>query len=227
MDAVEIIKGRKRLGISQEKLGKLIGVNKNTIYNYENGSKIPDSKIPILVKTLGLSKDEIDTLLMEDAGLLKRRDEVKQVPFDDFMEAEYLPTIAQAGYLTSLEDNKHLDLETILVPKEFEKGNYTVVEIGGSSMDDGSTRSICDGDKLLVKELEDNYINKPLPYRQFLFVIVSREGVVCKQITSHDLQTGAITCHSFNPSHSDYEINLKDVYRLFFVKKIVERRIKF
>lgn len=157
----------------------------------------------------------------------QQKPEVKQVSFDDFMEVEYLPAKAQAGYLSSLEDNQHLELETILVPSEFEKGNYTVIEIGGNSMDDNSNRSICDGDKLLVKELQDNYTNKLIPFRQFLFVIVSREGVVCKQITNHDVEKGLITCHSFNPTYSDYTIDLRDVYKLFYVKKIVERRIKF
>jgi len=227
MDAEDIVRGRKKLGLSQEKLAKIIGVNKNTIYNYENGSKIPESKIPILVKTLGLNKDDIDFLQVKDFDTNKLKIELKQVSFDDFMEVDYLPAKAQAGYLSSLEDNQHLELETILVPKEYEKGDYTVIEITGASMDDGSNRSICDGDKLLVKELQDNYTSKTLQFRQFLFVIVSREGVVCKQITNHDVEKGLITCHSFNPTYSDYTIDLRDVYRLFYVKKIVERRIKF
>lgn len=48
MNAKEIKEIRKNLNLSQEEFAKLIGVSKNTIYNYENGSKIPDSKITIL-----------------------------------------------------------------------------------------------------------------------------------------------------------------------------------
>jgi len=54
--------------------------------------------------------------------------ELKQVPFSDFMETEYLPIEAQAGYLDSLESQELLKLETMLIPKEFEKGNYLVTK---------------------------------------------------------------------------------------------------
>lgn len=151
--------------------------------------------------------------------------EVKQVPFEEFTEAKYLPVTAQAGYLSSLEGATGIELQTILVPKEFDKGEYAVIEITGPSMDDGTSRAICDGDKLLAKVWD--YSTKQLPYRQFLFVIVSKEGIVCKQVTKHDVETGAINCHSFNPIYPDYEINVRDILRLFIVKKIVERRINF
>lgn len=48
MEANEIKKARKKLGLSQGELAKKIGVSKNTVYNYENGKKIPESKITIL-----------------------------------------------------------------------------------------------------------------------------------------------------------------------------------
>lgn len=48
MNAKEIKEIRNSLNLSQEEFAKLIGVSKNTIYNYENGSKVPDSKIAIL-----------------------------------------------------------------------------------------------------------------------------------------------------------------------------------
>lgn len=150
--------------------------------------------------------------------------EVKQVPFEEFMEAKYLPATAQAGYLSSLEGGGNIEVQTILVPKEFEKGNYAVIEIIGSSMDDGSKMAICDGDKVLAKEWD--YSTKQLPYRQFLFVIVSKEGTVCKQITSQNIDTGEINCHSFNAFYKDYQINLGEILQLFIVKKIVERRVK-
>ncbi|MGG6230943.1 helix-turn-helix domain-containing protein [Tenacibaculum sp. SDUM215027] len=41
---------RKKLGLSQEELGELVGLSKNTIYNYENSGVVPKSKIPIFKK---------------------------------------------------------------------------------------------------------------------------------------------------------------------------------
>jgi hypothetical protein len=144
------------------------------------------------------------------------------------MEAEYLPITAQAGYLAGLEDKHPIELKKMLVPKEFEKGFYKVIEIEGDSMNDGTPRSICDGDKLLLKQIEGgDYLQKTLPYRNNLFIIVSREGIVCKQIVEQDIERGCIVCHSFNPLHKDYEICFEDIIQLFYVKKLVERKIKF
>jgi len=50
MNGKEIKLKRIELNLSQEELGAKLGMSKNTIYNYENGGKIPGTKIPILVK---------------------------------------------------------------------------------------------------------------------------------------------------------------------------------
>lgn len=51
---------RKALNLSQSQLAKLVGVGKNTIYNYESGAKIPDSKIPILELVLNPKKEVLN-----------------------------------------------------------------------------------------------------------------------------------------------------------------------
>lgn len=50
MNGVDLKLFRKKLGISQEELGMLVGLSKNTIYNYENNNEIPKSKIPVFEK---------------------------------------------------------------------------------------------------------------------------------------------------------------------------------
>ncbi|MEN9370672.1 MAG: hypothetical protein RI952_1537 [Bacteroidota bacterium] len=98
---------------------------------------------------------------------------IKQVPFSEFMETQYLSIEAQAGYLDSLESQEIPKLETMLIPQEFEKGNYLVIEIKGDSMNDGTSRSIQDGDKLLCKELQKHHWTNKLHFNQYLFVIAS------------------------------------------------------
>lgn len=158
------------------------------------------------------------------------KDEVKQVDSNNFMEVPVITINAQAGYLSAISDNTDEgfvnDLNTMLVPKEFEKGYYCVIEINGDSMDDGTPRSICDGDKLLCQQLQKHHWTSKLHFRQYIFIIVSIEGIVCKQITAHDVESGELTLHSWNPLFKDYNINLRDVYQIFYAKKIVERRIR-
>ena len=43
---------RQRMRISQEELGRMIGVSRNTIANYEKGGVIPESKRDLLLKLM-------------------------------------------------------------------------------------------------------------------------------------------------------------------------------
>lgn len=212
----------QQTGISQATLSRII--NKNSKPNASNLKVISEYfNVDQTWLLTGKEYESVNSTLSKNI-----KSEIKEVAFDEFMEAEYLPIKVQAGYLSGLEENKPIELKKMLVPKEFEKGFYKVIEIEGDSMNDGTPRSICDGDKLLLKQIEGgNYLQKILPYRNNLFVIVSSEGIVCKQIIDQDLERECIVCHSFNPLHKDYEICFKDIYQLFIVKKLVERKIKF
>jgi DNA-binding XRE family transcriptional regulator len=48
MKALDIIKIRKNLKLTQDEFGKLLGVDKRTIINYEQGSTIPVSKVKLI-----------------------------------------------------------------------------------------------------------------------------------------------------------------------------------
>ena len=52
MKALQIKERRKKLGLTQGKLAEMLGVSENTVYNYEKGTTIPQSKIAILRKIL-------------------------------------------------------------------------------------------------------------------------------------------------------------------------------
>lgn len=61
--------------------------------------------------------------------------ELSQVPEGNYMEVDFLPIYAQAGYLNACENSSNVvaeddPLPTILVPKEYEKGKYLVIETG-------------------------------------------------------------------------------------------------
>jgi len=204
-------------------------IHPSTIKNYILNKGKPDYiRLYKIAEFLRISKD----WLKEGVGEMNIENNsisnVKEIEFNESMEVEYLPVQAQAGYLDGLVVNRPVELKKILVPKELEKGFYKVIEIQGDSMNDGTTRSICDGDKLLLKEIEGgNYLKKPFPYRNNLFVIVSGHGIVCKQIISHNIKKKCFVCHSFNPLHEDYEISFEDIYQLFYAKQLIYRKIKF
>jgi hypothetical protein len=119
---------------------------------------------------------------------------------------------AQAGYLRGYADPEYMEtLPTIPV-----------------SMDDNTKRSICHGDVVLGRELYRQHWQSKLQFKRVLFIIVHpSEGIVFKEITAHNVETGEITCHSWNSEYEDFTLNLRDVKQLFYIKKIVERNINF
>lgn len=148
---------------------------------------------------------------------------ITPVAFDDYMEVEYVRQSSVAGKvgMESISDlPKH---RRLLVPKEFESGNYIVVKIDGDSMDDGTNISIPDGSDILVRQYFIENGGK-LPIRNNLFVIVTTTGTVFKQIIEHNTDDGYIICHSYNPAYKDYQINMEDVLQIFIYRKIVNSR---
>ena len=222
----------KDLKITQNDLAGVLGKSQTAISKVKKGEMaFPLEWKELIKKAYNINVDDYElenNHIVRGEGIVKyTKQEAKQVPDQGFQMADFLPIEAQAGYLDGLESQTVQELDQMLIPKEFEKGSYLIVEISGDSMNDGSARAIQDGDKLLVKELQKHHWKNKLHYKQYLFIIMSREGVVCKQVTGHDIETGQLTCHSWNDLYKDYTVNLEDVYKLFYVKKIVERRIKF
>lgn len=214
-------------------------------YNSTYISEILNEKEPISEKIIAKLEEKfrinpkyiksgIDEMFLATDSAVSKVNEVKPVAHEQYMEVPYLPAIAQAGYVSDFADTlitgagtSIVEMDTKLIPREYEKGNYLVVEIVGDSMDDGTDRSLAEGDKLLVKELERSAWNYKLNHKRYLFVIATKEGVVCKQVTHHNVERKIITCHSFNQIYHDYYLNLDtDVLQMFYVKKIVEKQIR-
>lgn len=59
MKSLEVKENRKRLGLTQKDLAKLIGVSLKTISNYEKGEVIPDSKKELLRSVLLRNKNDL------------------------------------------------------------------------------------------------------------------------------------------------------------------------
>lgn len=109
-------------------------------------------------------------------------------------------------------------------------GSYMAFEIKGDSMDDDSKRSFSQGDKVLVRELDQIHWKDGIRYNQYPFwIIVLNNTILCKEIIDHNIESGEITCHSLNPSpeYSDFTISLNEVYRLFNVVQKVSAPINY
>lgn len=140
----------------------------------------------------------------------------------DYVFVEFVDLRASAGTLGVSTPENLPYTKKRLVPRAYSDGNCFVVAVDGDSMDDGTSRSLEDGDEILIREVYDY---DTLPIRKALFCITSRNGNVIKQILEFNRKEGYVLCHSFNPQFEDFRIDLEDVYQIFQVIQIVKKRV--
>ncbi len=127
---------------------------------------------------------------------------------------------AYAGYLSGYSDPEYIDkLPTIdFMPDRHMTGNYVAFEVGGDSMDDGTSDGYLCGEILICREVEQDYWrDSKLFINKRDFVIVHKEGILIKRIVKHDVENHIITIHSLNPLYPDKEIDLAEVKQMFSV----------
>jgi hypothetical protein len=148
------------------------------------------------------------------------------VPYKKPSDATTAPLISQyayAGYLAGFADPDFLECQPqFTASKKHNGGHYIAFEIKGDSMDDGTRRSICEGDIILARELQKIYWQSKLHIPKVFIIVHKTDGIICKDIVKHDVKSGLITCHSWNldPDYEDFEVDLRDVMQLFYVKEI-------
>ncbi|WP_313374274.1 LexA family transcriptional regulator [Chishuiella sp.] len=217
---VKIVKSIKPK-VNQSQLADSLGISKGYISDiFNNKKKLSDE---VKEKFENFYNLKIPDFTNSSLNSIEFKQEVNQVPNENYMMVEYADLSATAGVLGGALLDNLPESKIRLVPREYEKGNYLVVRVNGDSMNDGTLRALIDGDEILIQEYFLNNGDK-LPIRNNLFVIVSNEGSVIKQITEHNTIENTITCHSFNPLYQDFKLNLDDVFQIFVYKKIIRRK---
>ena len=206
------MRARRKQKLSQDAAAKIFGVDRKTIYNWENGKTIPASKI-----------EAVDNFINDALGL-----ESNAAEFHPTRRAG-VPLISQyayAGYLGGYGDPTYVDmLPTIdFTPDREMTGNWLAFEVKGDSMDDGSKQSYVEGEIVICREVEREYWRDS---RLFInkrdFVIVHQDGILIKRIVEHNVALHRITIHSLNPMYHDRVLDLREVKQIF---SIVESRLQ-
>lgn len=217
-------------------LERISGLGMNTLRKAYDENREPSKKtVWKILESLEISSEWWDTgkgEIFTENSTQVREDYVKSNAAAtelDVVPVRIVEVKAQAGYMRGYSDPEYMEtLPVIYVQRDAEhKGKFMAFTVSGDSMDDGSRRSLCHGDIVLGKELQQHHWKNKLHFNQYLFIVVHEDGVMFKQITAHNPETGDFTCHSFNSQYDDFILNMKDVKQLFYIKKIVERSIKF
>ncbi len=231
---LEVLKYKNYTGYRLEK--EKTGIKQVQISHIKNGRNKPSldlinllvEKFPDLNKSWLIS-GEGEMIHMEGKSLDQnfsvqepshnyKKDSVTQISHDRYMEVEFRDLSVAGGPLN--RDDVAMPKKTMLIPKEFDRGEYLVVRVDGPSMDDGSIYSIPSGANILIKRyyLENGDM---LPIKGNLFVIDAVDGQALKQITEHNTEEGYIICHSYNPEFKDYRVDMEDIIGIYIFRKIV------
>lgn len=221
-------------GLNKNSFSKAIGISNNvTITRIINEHRTP-SRATCEKIVSAFPAYNLEWLLTGEGNMLT--DAPSQTyhsnarPVDDlsYMNVPVIHIKAQCGYLAGYGDTEYIDtLPTmpVIVDKTYH-GKYRIFEAEGDSMDDNSRLAICDGDKVLAREVRRDLWLPKLHINDWYFVIVHRtKGISIKQITAQD-DKGNITCHSLNELFNDYTVNLDDVVEIYNVIKVVERNMR-
>lgn len=220
-------------GLNKNSFSKAIGISNNvTITRIINEKRSP-SKSTCEKIVLAFPKYNIKWLLTGEGEMINQSPTPIQtnahvVESLNYMNVPVVHIKGRCGYLAGYEDREYIgSLPTmpVIVDRTYH-GKYMIFEAEGDSMDDGTRNSICDGDKLLCREVRRDLWLPKLHINDWYFVIVHRtEGIAIKQITNQD-EKGNITCHSLNEMFNDYTVNLDDVLEIYNVIKVVERNMR-
>lgn len=225
-ERIQLIMDRE--GLNKNSFSKQIGLSSNVTITRLINEKRDASPETCRKIVLRFPQYNYEWVLKGQGEMLNNNipihDEVTAVPEGDYMMVEYVDLRASAGVLGVGDVTQLPDTHKRLVPKEYAKGGFLVVRVDGDSMDDGTKKSLSDGDEVLIYEHVENHIEN-LPIHKTLFVITTLNGNVLKQIKEINKEDNYILCHSFNSDYEDFKIKFDDICQIFIVCKIVQKQI--
>lgn len=203
------VNGKK---LTPYRIGKLTSIATQSIDNYLSGKQIPSvEKVRILAEFLNVS---VDWLLNGEES------NAEPSKVQEFIEVPLVKQYAYAGYLSGYADEEYVDslpTATFVIDRPVH-GKYISFDVKGDSMDDGTTDSYMEGDRVLCREVQMNlWAESKIHLKKWDFVIVCKEGVLLKRIINHDVENKTITIHSLNPMYPDKNISLCDVRQILNV----------
>ena len=212
-------------------------INKYNVTAYEIEKYTPLTAVGVQKIINGDSKRPLENTLKTIISYIKqnyidREDSIKQnnIPQGELKPKEYSTSIkvrlvsnkAKAGWSEGYYNEEYLEeLPFVMIDAdENHKGKYLAFEVEGDSMEP----DYLEGDIVICREIQRHLWGSKLHFRDWDFVIAhSTNGIMLKEITAHNVETGDITCHSLNPKYEDFVLNLHQVAHLYNVVEVRQK----
>lgn len=221
---------RLEKGLTLKALGDLMGVDKAQIYNWETGKRNP--KAEYLIKLSNVLQFDFVRYLEQISGQedstpptpTKKTYEEARITEKNLRSVPLVNIFTYGSFMHQWGDSEYLEGLTMIPTTLPDDGNYLWFEVRGDSMSYDGKNSIEQGDYILARELQRVHWNQLYLSKVWAWVLNHKEqGVMVKQITWQD--KNVITCHSLNPSESDFTVDLNDISQIFYMKEL--RKVNF
>lgn len=214
-------------GGSNLKFARAMGKEPNTTSNWMSRGVSDEIAVQILEIFPSISSE----WLLRGEGEIEKRPFESEGRFVTNQNIVMVPLIgkyAYAGYISGFGDDEFVDTlpVTPFFPDDnaIPHGEYRGIEVRGDSMDDGTPDAFLDGDLVICRIIKPElYINCKLHYKKWTFVIVTRDGILLKNIVNHDVERCTITVHSLNDYYPNQEIHLADVMQIMNVVQLIRK----
>lgn len=147
-------------------------------------------------------------------------------------EVKVIPEKVALGLVSSFFDNEYvnaLETEMVQVEEYFSEDAYKVDTVG-ESMNDGTLRSLLDGDKYLAKDIPRSKWGEKLINggKNLFYILHAERGHLIKEIIEHNIEDKTITLHSYNPNKKlfpDFTIKTTECYIIASIQELLSRKI--
>ena len=193
MNALEVKKIRKELGLTQADFAERIGVSRDTVINYEKGESIPTSKIKMLNNLL-FEKSSSEVVFTKNNNDL--------IPL--------IPVEAMAGYGSGSMQVMEYEAERFLVPT-FKGADY-LIGVRGSSM----SPKYNSGDIVACKHLAiDTFFqwNK-------VYVLDTIQGALIKRVCKGSDEDHVLIV-SDNTKFDSFELHRSEIHAIAIVVGVI------
>lgn len=229
LKGLELRKKREFHNLTQEELGNMLGKSKRTVITWEQSEELSQSQINQINAIF--SKSEIITpeniLVNEPSEIFKTKAGTVYTENSDgsyILTVPLVPFEAYASYVEAFQDEVSVLEEWEKVSFRVEKihrGKYLGFKTKGDSMNGGGLNDTPTDALILGRELQRHHWKDGFHDNLYGFVIITKYGMMHKDIIGLDLENGTITCHSRNqsPEYRDFELELNEVYQIFKIHK--------
>lgn len=239
MNALKFKELRKEAGMTQLQLSKILGVSKNTVWNYERGKRIPLSKVPLILSVFNMAnendenksnKSTVDVTDNNGEGRIVHDEYSKEIEFN--VITKELVKELEISYF-DIELMNELPIEKRKISDErLYNTEWFKIEVDTHSMDDstvdspGTKNSLEKGDWAYCATIPKKYWKEtPLFNSSSLFCFFHNvRGVIFKKIKNQNLETGEIVVHSLNKNKvdfPDYTIKMSECSYILCVMEVL------